>query len=113
MEFKIKDLEYALERYTNVIGSIEDKSDRKNINKRQAFINAFADVSSIYDLRNLFDLKDTNNIRYAKKKHEEKYLTYIDYCDSFRLAEAIKHKMMSKKVLDEKLFKKTEALETY
>ena len=30
MEFKIEDLEYALERYTNVIGEIEEKSDRKN-----------------------------------------------------------------------------------
>jgi len=103
MEFKIKDLEYALERYTNSIGVIQDKSDRLNTNRRQAFINAFADVSSIYDLRDLFNLKDTNNIRYAVKKHEEKYLTYLDYCDSFRTAQAIKEMMRAKIVLDEKI----------
>ncbi len=103
MEFKIKALEYALERYTNSVGSIEEKSDRLNTNKRQAFINAFADVSSIYDLRDLFNLKDTNNIRYAVKKHEEKYLTYLDYCDSYRTAQAIKQMMRAKIVLDEKI----------
>lgn len=103
MEFKIKDLEYALERYTNAVGDIQDKSDRLNTNRRQAFINAFTDVSSIYDLRDLFNLKDTNNIRYAVKKHEEKYLTYLDYCDSFRTAQAIKEMMRAKIVLDEKI----------
>lgn len=103
MEFKIKDLEYALERYTNSVGDIQDKSDRLNTNRRQAFINAFTDVSSIYDLRDLFNLKDTNNIRYAVKKHEEKYLTYLDYCDSFRTAQAIKEMMRAKIVLDEKI----------
>ena len=30
MEFGIEELEYALERYTNVVGVIEDKSDRIN-----------------------------------------------------------------------------------
>jgi|TARA_R110000823_G_scaffold315054_2_gene445468 hypothetical protein len=99
MEFKIKDLEYALARYTSVIGAIEDKSDRVNTNKRQAFINAFAEKSSIYDLRDLFNIKDTNNIRYAIKKHEDKYLTYLDYCDNYRTAEAVKHMMMSNKIL--------------
>lgn len=108
MEFKIKDLEYALERYTNVVGLIQDKSDRTNTNKRQAFINAFMDSSSIYDLRDLFSIKDTNNIRYANKKHEEKYLTYLDYCDSFRTAEAIKQMMRSNRILNhEEVFKET------
>ena len=106
MEFKIKALEYALERYINSVGSIEEKSDRLNTNKRQAFINAFAGVSSIYDLRDLFNLKDTNNIRYAVKKHEEKYLTYLDYCDSYRIAQAIKEMMRAKIVLDEKILEK-------
>jgi len=109
MEFKIKSLEYALERYTNVVGVIEDKSDRENTNKRQAFINAFVDSANIYDLRDVLGLKDTNNIRYAVKKHEEKYLTYLDYCDSFRTAEAIKHMMKSKIVLDETVLEKAEA----
>lgn len=109
MEFKIKSLEYALERYTNVVGVIEDKSDRENTNKRQAFINAFVDSANIYDLRDVLGLKDTNNIRYAVRKHEEKYLTYLDYCDSFRTAEAIKHMMKSKIVLDEKVLEKAEA----
>jgi len=110
MEFKIEDLEYALERYTNVVGKIDSKADRENTNKRQAFINAFIDCASIYDLRDLFNIKDTNNIRYAVKKHEEKYLTYLDYCDSFRTAEAIKHMMKANRVLkNEKVFKKADA----
>lgn len=110
MEFKIKDLEYALERYTNVVGAIEDKSDRENTNKRQAFINAFIGSASIYDLRDLFKIKDTNSIRYAVKKHEEKYLTYLDYCDSFRTAEAIKHMMKANKVLiNEEVLEKADA----
>jgi len=109
MEFKIEDLEYALERYTNVIGPIEDKSDRENANKRQAFINAFIDKASIYDLRDLFKIKDTNSIRYAMKVHEEKFLTYLDYCDNYKTAEAIKWMMLAKKTYNEELFEKADA----
>lgn len=98
MEFGIEELEYALERYTNVVGVIEDKSDRINTNKRQAFINAFADGTSIHNLRELFKMKDANNVRYAMRQHEDKYYTYLDYCDSFKCAEAIKHRMVSGKL---------------
>jgi hypothetical protein len=108
MEFKIKDLEYALERYTNVVGSIDDKSDRVNTNKRQAFINAFIEEASMYDLRDLFSIKDTNNIRYASKKHNEKLLTQFDYNENFRVAQSIRLRMLSKKH-DEKVFKKADA----
>lgn len=106
MEFKTEDLDYALERYTNVVGEIEDKSNRLNINKRQAFINAFIGEASIYDLRDLFSIKDTNNIRYAFKKHNEKLLTHLDYNENFVVAKSIKLKMLSKKY-DEKILKKT------
>jgi hypothetical protein len=106
MEFKIEDLEYALERYTNVVGEIEDKADRKNTNKRQAFINAFIGPANIYALRELFDIKDTNNIRYAFKKHNEKMMTQFDYNENFEVAKAIKYKMLSRKY-DERILEKT------
>lgn len=112
MEFKIEDLEYALERYTNVVGEIEEKSDRKNTNKRQAFVNAFIGEASIYDLRDLFSIKDTNNIRYAFKKHNEKLLTQLDYNENFVVAKSIRLKMLSKKY-DEKVRKKIETSEIY
>ena len=67
MEFKIEDLEYALERYTNVVGEIEDKADRVNTNKRQAFINAFIGPADMYTLRDLFGIKDTMNQTAADK----------------------------------------------
>jgi hypothetical protein len=108
MELKIKDLEYALERYTNVVGDIDDKSDRLNTNKRQAFINAFIDEASIYDLRDLFSIKDTNNIRYAIKKHNEKLLTHLDYNENFIVAKSIKLRMLSN-IYDEKLHKEADA----
>jgi hypothetical protein len=108
MELKIKDLEYALERYTNVVGEVENKSDRLNTHKRQAFVNAFRDCSSIYDLRELFKLKDTNNIRYAFKKHNEKLLTHLDYNENFIVAKSIKLKMLSD-IYDEKLHKEADA----
>jgi len=107
MEFKIDALKYALERYTNVVGAIEDKSDRLNTNKRQAFINAFIDEASIYSLRELFDLKDTNNVRYAFKKHNEKLLTQFDYNENFEIAKAIRLQMLSKRY--EKVLEKTTA----
>lgn len=99
MEFKIKDLEYALERYLNVVGEIEDNSKRDNTNKRYAFINAFATDASIHDLRELFKLKDANNIRYAIKCHDERFMTFLGYCDNFNVAQAIKNRMKSDKVL--------------
>lgn len=105
MEFKINELVVALKTYEKSVGSIKDKSDRTNTNKRQAFINAFYGSASIHDLRDLFNMKDTNNVRYAVKKHEEKYLTYFDYCDSYKTAEAIKNMMYAKKVLNEKVLK--------
>lgn len=108
MEFKTEDLDYALERYTNIVGAIEDKSDRLNINKRQAFINAFIGEASIYQLRDLFSIKDTNNIRYAFKKHNEKLLTHLDYNENFVVAKSIRLRMLSKKY-DEKILEKTKA----
>lgn len=112
MEFKIEDLEYALERYANIVGEIEDKSDRKNTNKRQAFINAFIGEANIYQLRDLFSIKDTNNIRYAFKKHNEKLLTQLDYNENFVVAKSIRLKMLSSKY-DEKVLKKIEASEVH
>ena len=112
MEFKIKELDYALERYTNVVGLIEDKSDWINTNKRQAFINAFEGEASLYDLRDLFDIKDTNNIRYAFKKHNEKLLTQLDYNENFVIAKSIKLRMLSDKY-DKSLFKKEETSEVH
>ena len=112
MEFKIEDLEYALERYINIVGEIEDKSDRKNTNKRQAFINAFIGEANIYQLRDLFSIKDTNNIRYAFKKHNEKLLTQLDYNENFVVAKSIRLKMLSSKY-DEKVLKKIEASEVH
>lgn len=108
MEFKTEDLDYALERYTNIVGAIENKSDRLNINKRQAFINAFIGEASIYQLRDLFSIKDTNNIRYAFKKHNEKLLTHLDYNENFVVAKSIRLRMLSKKY-DEKILEKTKA----
>jgi len=105
MEFKIDALKYALERYTNVVGPIEDKSDRLNTNKRQAFINAFIGEAGIYSMRELFDLKDTNNVRYAFKKHNEKLLTQFDYNENFEIAKAIRLQMLSKRY--EKVLEKT------
>ena len=112
MVFKTNELEYALERYENVVGKIENKSNRLNTNKRQAFINAFIGEASIYDLRDLFSIKDTNNIRYAFKKHNEKLLTQFDYNENFKIAQAIRLQMLSKKY-DEKVLKKNEALEIH
>lgn len=107
MEFKIEDLEYALQRYENKVGEIEEKSNRVNTNKRQAFINAFIGEASIYSLRDLFNIKDTNNIRYAFKKHNEKLLTQFDYHENFVVAKAIRLKMLSDKY-DKELHKKAE-----
>lgn len=112
MEFKIKDLEYALERYTNVVGSIENNSKRVNTNKRQAFMNAFIGEANLYTLRDLFDIKDTNNVRYAFKKHNEKLLTQFDYHENFNVAKGIRLQMLSKKY-DEKVLKKAKASEIY
>ena len=112
MEFKTKDLEYALERYTNVVGAIENNSKRVNTNKRQAFMNAFIGEANLYSLRDLFDVKDTNNIRYAFKKHNEKLLTQFDYHENFKVAQAIRLQMLSKKY-DEKILKKTQTQEVY
>jgi len=112
MEFKIKDLEYALQRYNSIVGDIENNSKRVNTNKRQAFMNAFIGEANIYSLRELFDVKDTNNIRYAFKKHNEKLLTHFDYHENFKIAKAIKLQMLSKKY-NEKILKKNETLEVY
>jgi hypothetical protein len=112
MVFKIEELEHALHKYMNVVGEIENKSDRKNINKRQAFMNAFVDEADIYQLRDLFSIKDTNNIRYAFKKHKEKLLTYLDYNENFSVAKSIRIKMLNKKS-DEKLFKEAKTFEIY
>ena len=105
MEFKIKDLEYALQRYNSIVGDIENNSKRVNTNKRQAFMNAFIEEANIYSLRELFDVKDTNNIRYAFKKHNEKLLTHFDYHENFKIAKAKKY--------NEKILKKNETLEVH
>lgn len=103
MEFKIDELVRALKTYELAVGKVEEKSDRVNTNRRQAFINAFYGSANIYDLRDLFSMKDTNNVRYAVKKHDEKYLTFLDYCDNYRTAEAIKNMIYANKVLNEKV----------
>ena len=105
MVFKIKDLEYALERYTNIVGDIQDNSKRVNTNKRQAFMNAFIGEANVHNLRELFDIKDTNNIRYAFKRHNEKLLTQFDYNENFEIAKAIRLEIISKKY-DEKILEK-------
>tara|TARA_R100000426_G_scaffold64802_1_gene45189 strand:+ start:897 stop:1217 length:321 start_codon:yes stop_codon:yes gene_type:complete len=105
MVFKIKDLEYALERYINIVGDIQDNSKRVNTNKRQAFINAFIGQANLHNLRELFDIKDTNNIRYAFKRHNEKLLTQFDYNENFEIAKAIRLEMISKRQ-DEKILEK-------
>ena len=105
MVFKIKDLEYALERYINIVGDIQDNSKRVNTNKRQAFINAFIGQANLHNLRELFDIKDTNNIRYAFKRHNEKLLTQFDYNENFEIAKAIRLEIISKKY-DEKILEK-------
>ena len=105
MVFKIKDLEYALERYINIVGDIQDNSKRVNTNKRQAFINAFIGQANLHNLRELFDIKDTNNIRYAFKRHNEKLLTQFDYNENFEIAKAIRLEMISKRY-DEKILEK-------
>ena len=105
MVFKIKDLEYALERYTDIVGDIQDNSKRVNTNKRQAFINAFIGQANLHNLRELFDIKDTNNIRYAFKRHNEKLLTQFDYNENFEIAKAIRLEMISKRY-DEKILEK-------
>lgn len=113
MEFKIDELRRALRTYESSVGAIKDNSDRVNTNKRQAFINAFYGSANIYDLRDLFRMKDTNNVRYAVKKHEEKYISYLDYCDNYRTAEAIKHMFNANKVLNEKIPAQTKTSEVY
>ena len=105
MVFKIKDLEYALERYINIVGDIQDNSKRVNTNKRQAFMNAFIGQANLHNLRELFDIKDTNNIRYAFKRHNEKLLTQFDYNENFEIAKAIRLEMVSKRY-DEKILEK-------
>ena len=105
MVFKIKDLEYALERYPNIVGDIQDNSKRVNTNKRQAFMNAFIGEANVHNLRELFDIKDTNNIRYAFKRHNEKLLTQFDYNENFEIAKAIRLEIISKKY-DEKILEK-------
>lgn len=105
MVFKIKDLEYALERYINIVGDIQDNSKRVNTNKRQAFINAFIGQANLHNLRELFDIKDTNNIRYAFKRHNEKLLTQFDYNENFEIAKSIRLEMISKRY-DEKILEK-------
>ena len=105
MVFKIKDLEYALERYINIVGDIQDNSKRVNTNKRQAFMNAFIGQANLHNLRELFDIKDTNNIRYAFKRHNEKLLTQFDYNENFEIAKAIRLEMISKRY-DEKILEK-------
>jgi len=105
MVFKIKDLEYALERYTDIVGDIQDNSKRVNTNKRQAFMNAFIGQANLHNLRELFDIKDTNNIRYAFKRHNEKLLTQFDYNENFEIAKAIRLEMISKRY-DEKILEK-------
>ena len=105
MVFKIKDLEYALERYINIVGDIQDNSKRVNTNKRQAFMNAFIGQANLHNLREMFDIKDTNNIRYAFKRNNEKLLTKFDYNENFEIAKAIRLEMISKRY-DEKILEK-------
>ena len=68
-------------------------------------MNAFIGQANLHNLRELFDIKDTNNIRYAFKRHNEKLLTQFDYNENFEIAKAIRLEMISKRY-DEKILEK-------
>lgn len=99
MGLKINELQEAKDAYYNAIGMKDDgSSDRINVNIRQAFINAFKDVAGIHALAELFDLNDTNNVRYALKIHDVKMYRYRDYAYNYDIATKVMFSTIAQKI---------------
>lgn len=99
MGLRIDELQEAKYAYYEALGFADDgTSDRKNVNVRQAFMNAFKDVAGIYNLKKVFQLKDTNNVRYAFKIHDTKMYRYKDYAHNYDVATKVMFSTIAQKI---------------